>query len=224
MYYLRIIILILLKVYFERVIIILIKRILDIIFSTIGLIILMPVFLFIALLIKIDSKGPVFFKQDRLGKDGKIFKIYKFRSMVQNAENMGAGLFSEENDFRITRVGKFLREKSLDELPQIINILKGDMSLVGPRPPVPYHPCKYNEYSESQKTRFSVLPGITGYAQIKGRNDISWDKRIEYDILYVNKYSLLLDVRIIFETIKVVLFSKGIYDDLSEESSKNIDQ
>ncbi|MCK8816298.1 sugar transferase [Natroniella sulfidigena] len=181
-----------------------IKRVVDFIGSLFGLIILFPLFILIGVAIKLDSKGPIFFKQDRLGKDGQVFKIYKFRTMVQNAEDKGSGLFTSKGDPRITKVGKFLRKTSLDELPQLINVIKGEMSLVGPRPPVPYHPYEYNEYSEEQKLRFCVLPGITGYAQIKGRNHLSWDSRIEKDIWYVRNYSIFLDIRIILFTFKKV--------------------
>lgn len=188
-----------------------IKRILDFVLSLVALVILSPLFLIIAILIKIDSNGPVFFKQERLGKNGKVFLIYKFRTMVDNAENIGTGLFTNEKDPRITKIGSFLRKTSLDELPQLINILKGEMSIIGPRPPVPYHPHKYHEYSQEQKLRFTVLPGITGYAQVNGRNEIEWDERIEYDIYYAKNWSLKLDFQIFFLTIKTVFKREGIY-------------
>ena len=187
------------------------KWICDFIASLIGLIILLPLFIIIAILIKIDSKGPVFFLQERLGKDGKTFKMYKFRTMVKNAENKGSGIYTSKEDPRITKIGHFLRKTSLDELPQLINILKGEMSLVGPRPPVPYHPYKYEEYSKKQKKRFNVKPGITGYAQVSGRNKLSWDERIEYDIKYVNKRNLLLDIKIIFFTFYKLFKKEEIY-------------
>lgn len=188
-----------------------IKRILDFLLSFIALIILSPLFLILAICIKIDSKGPVFFKQERLGKDGEVFLIYKFRTMVDGAIHMGSGLRTDEGDPRVTKVGKVLRKTSLDELPQLINILKGEMSIIGPRPPVPYHPHKYEDYSEEQKLRFTVLPGITGYAQINGRNEIEWDERIEYDIYYAKNWSLKLDFQIFFLTIKTVFKREGIY-------------
>ena len=191
--------------------IIFLKWICDFIASLIGLIILLPLFIIIAILIKIDSKGPVFFLQERLGKDGKTFKMYKFRTMVKNAENKGSGIYTSKEDPRITKIGHFLRKTSLDELPQLINILKGEMSLVGPRPPVPYHPYKYEEYSKKQKKRFNVKPGITGYAQVSGRNKLSWDERIEYDIKYVNKRNLLLDIKIIFFTFYKLFKKEEIY-------------
>ncbi len=188
-----------------------IKRTLDFLLSLIAIIVLSPLLLIISIIIKLDSEGPVFFKQERLGKDGKVFLIYKFRTMVDNAEKKGTGLFTNKNDPRITKVGQFLRKTSLDELPQLINTLKGEMSIVGPRPPVPYHPYKYEEYSDEQKLRFTVLPGITGYAQVNGRNEIEWDERIEHDIYYAKNWSLFLDLKVIFKTIVIVFKKEGIY-------------
>ncbi|HEW92289.1 MAG TPA: sugar transferase [Thermotogaceae bacterium] len=187
------------------------KRFFDIFFSVIGIIILFPVMLVIAAAIKLDSKGPVIYKQDRLGKNGRIFKIYKFRTMIENAEKMGSGLFTFENDPRITKVGKFLRKTSLDELPQLFNVLKGDMSFVGPRPPVPFYPKKWEEYTVYEKKRFSVRPGITGWAQVNGRNEIDWSERIKLDVWYVDNWSLILDLKIILKSIKVVLKKEGVY-------------
>ena len=177
----------------------------------IGIIILFPVMLVIAAAIKLDSKGPVIYKQDRLGKNGRIFKIYKFRTMIENAEKVGSGLFTFENDPRITRIGKFLRKTSLDELPQLFNVLKGDMSFVGPRPPVPFYPKKWEEYTVYEKKRFSVRPGITGWAQVNGRNEIDWSERIKLDVWYVDNWSLILDLKIILKSIKVVLKKEGVY-------------
>jgi len=188
-----------------------IKRILDFVFALIILIILSPIFLIIALLIKIDSKGAVLFKQDRLGKNGEVFKIYKFRTMCQNAEKKGSGIYTYEEDPRITKIGRLLRKTSLDELPQLINIIKGEMSFIGPRPPVPYHPYKYEEYPMDAKRRFDVLPGMSGYAQINGRTDISWPEKFKYDIEYVNNYSFRLDAKIFFLTIYNVFARKDIY-------------
>ncbi|MCD6545793.1 MAG: sugar transferase [Thermotogae bacterium] len=187
------------------------KRFFDIFFAVIGIIILFPVMLVIAAAIKLDSKGPVIYKQDRLGKNGRIFKIYKFRTMIENAEKMGSGLFTFENDPRITKVGKFLRKTSLDELPQLFNVLKGDMSFVGPRPPVPFYPKKWEEYTVYEKKRFSVRPGITGWAQVNGRNEIDWSERIKLDVWYVDNWSLILDLKIILKSIKVVLKKEGVY-------------
>ncbi|CEH33749.1 sugar transferase [Romboutsia lituseburensis] len=188
-----------------------IKKIFDIISSALGIVILSPLFLIVSILIKLDSPGKVLFIQDRLGKDGKVFKIYKFRTMCDNAINIGNGLFTDEADSRITKIGSFLRKTSIDELPQLFNILKGDMSLVGPRPPVPNFPYKYDEYSEVQKIRFEMLPGITGWAQVVGRNSIDWDERITLDIDYVKNYSFLWDIKIIILTLAKVVKREDIY-------------
>lgn len=188
-----------------------IKKIFDITSSAIGIVILSPLFLIVSILIKLDSPGKVLFIQDRLGKDGKVFKIYKFRTMCDNAINIGNGLFTDETDSRITKIGSFLRKTSIDELPQLFNILKGDMSLVGPRPPVPNFPYKYDEYSEVQKTRFEMLPGITGWAQVVGRNSIDWDERITLDIDYIKNYSFLWDIKIIILTLAKVVKREDIY-------------
>lgn len=193
----------------------LIKRILDIVLSTIGLIILLPLLIIVSMIIKIDSKGPIIFKQDRLTKDGKVFSIYKFRTMIENAEHMGTGLFNYENDFRVTRFGKILRLTSIDELPQLINIIKGDMSIVGPRPPVSYELGKYEELNEEYKRRFTVLPGITGLAQVKGRNELPWDEKVKYDNQYIdlfNKYGIFIDIKIVIQTVINVLSMKNIYE------------
>ena len=184
------------------------KRFMDIVLSIIGLIIISPILLIVSLAIKIDSKGPVIFKQERIGKDGKVFKIYKFRSMVVGAEKMGTGVYSKKGDSRVTRVGKFIRMTSIDELPQLVNILKGEMSFIGPRPVLTYHPWKYEEYTPEQLKRFVVRPGVTGLAQIHGRKQVEWEKRIKYDVEYVEKLSLWLDIKIFFITIYKVLFMK----------------
>ena len=189
-----------------------IKRFLDLILSLMALIILMPLMMVIAILIKIDSRGPVFFLQERLGKNGKIFKIIKFRTMIVNAENIGDGLkIKSESDNRITRVGKIIRKTSLDELPQLVNVIKGDMSIVGPRPPVTYHPYKYEKYSEEQRERFNVRPGITGLAQVKVRNSASWDERINIDIKYIKEITFINDLKIIVRTVKKVFERENIY-------------
>lgn len=186
-----------------------IKRVADIFLSIIGLIILLPILLVVSLLIKIDSKGPIIFKQKRIGKLGKIFNIYKFRSMTVGAEKYG--VYESKNDSRVTRIGKIIRKLSIDELPQFINILKGDMSIVGPRPTLTYHPWKYEEYTDFQKERFNLRPGVTGWAQVNGRKDVEWNKRIEYDVYYVNNASILLDIKILFKTIfKVILMKDNI--------------
>jgi len=135
--------------------------------------------------------------QERLGKNGEVFKIYKFRTMVENAESKGSGIYTSKGDPRITKVGHFLRKTSLDELPQLLNVLKGDMSLVGPRPTLEYQVKEYNEY---QWQRLKVKPGVTGLAQINGRQSLTWKGKIDYDVQYVNNRSFLLDLKIIFKT------------------------
>ena len=182
-----------------------IKRFFDFLLSLLALIILSPTFLLVSIAVKIDSKGPVFFKQERIGKDAKLFKIYKFRSMCVGAEQQGTGQYSFEGDPRVTRVGKFIRATSLDELPQLINILKGEMSFVGPRPPLTYHPWKLSEYTTEQLRMFEVRPGITGWAQVNGRKEVEWHKRIELNIWYVDNCSLFLDIKILFITFFKVL-------------------
>lgn len=178
-----------------------IKRGMDIVFSGLFLLAGAIPLLVVALLVKIDSKGPALFKQERLGKDGKPFWIYKFRSMVVGAEKTGSGVYSGKNDARVTKIGKILRATSIDELPQLINILKGEMSFIGPRPALTYHPWKFEEYTEEQKKMFAVRPGVTGWAQINGRKEVEWPKRIEMNVWYVEHMSFLLDVKIFFKTI-----------------------
>lgn len=185
-----------------------IKRIIDFILSLTGIIILSPIMLLTAIAIKLESKGPIIFKQERLGKNGKVFLIYKFRSMCIGAENIGSRVYSGKNDARVTKVGKFIRTTSIDELPQFINILKGDMSLIGPRPALTYHPWKYDEYTKEQKYMFNVRPGVTGWAQINGRKDVEWKKRIELNVWYVNNISFLLDLKIFIITIINVVMMK----------------
>ena len=178
-----------------------VKRALDVTFSLIGTAVSSPILLAVAAAVKLDSKGPVIFKQERLGKDGKVFEMYKFRSMCVDAEHMGTGQYSYKGDSRVTRVGKIIRATSLDELPQFINILKGDMSFIGPRPTLTYHPWKLEEYTDFQRRRFEVRPGITGLAQVHGRKAIDWNDRIKYDVEYVDNLSLGLDCKILFQTV-----------------------
>jgi len=185
-----------------------VKVILDKFFSIILLILLFPLFLIIGILIKFDSKGPVFFVQERAGKDGKIFKAYKLRTMVDKAVEMGLGYEIVKDDNRITRVGKCLRW-GIDELPQLINVFKGEMSLVGPRPTLPH---QVKKYSEREKRRLEVKPGITGWALVNGRNKLSWPERIKLDIWYIDHWSIWLDIKILLKTIWVVIFKReGIY-------------
>lgn len=181
------------------------KRMIDLILSLLALILLCPLMIIVALFVKIDSKGPVLFKQERLGRNGKVFRILKFRSMVVNAEHTGSGVYSGKGDSRVTRFGRFIRATSLDELPQLFNILRGDMSLIGPRPPLTYHPWPIGEYTDEQRRMFDVRPGITGWAQVHGRKEVEWHKRIELNVWYVDHVSFWLDVKIFFLTIFKVL-------------------
>lgn len=179
------------------------KRFTDIIISLLGIVIGGIPMLIVALLVKLDSPGPVLFKQARLGKNGKQFHIYKFRSMCVGAEK--SGVYSDNKDKRVTRVGKVIRATSLDELPQFFNILKGDMSLIGPRPPLTYHPWPLEEYTDFQRRMFEVRPGITGWAQVHGRKDVEWHHRIELSVWYVDHLSFWLDIKIMFKTVFKVL-------------------
>ena len=181
------------------------KRAFDLVLSLLALLLLFPLMLLLALLVKIDSKGPVFFKQERIGRGGRVFRILKFRSMVVNAEHTGSGVYSRKGDARVTRVGRFIRATSLDELPQLINILRGDMALIGPRPPLTYHPWPIGEYTDEQRRMFDVRPGITGWAQVNGRKEVEWHRRIELNVWYVDHVSLGLDLKIFFMTIFKVL-------------------
>ena len=178
-----------------------IKRCLDIMVAGIALLVLSPFLLITAILIKLDSKGPVVFKQDRLGLHGVPFKIYKFRSMCVGAEQQGTGVYSFKGDKRITRIGQLIRATSIDELPQLVNILKGEMSLIGPRPTLTYHPWPYEQYTERQKHMFDVRPGVTGWAQVNGRKEVPWSERIELNIEYVDRMSLLFDLKIFVITV-----------------------
>lgn len=177
------------------------KRTIDFIIAGVALIVLSPFLLITAILIKLDSKGPVIFKQERLGKNGVPFKIWKFRSMCVGAEKQGTGVYSYKGDARITKVGKIIRATTIDELPQLVNILKGDMALIGPRPALTYHPWPYEQYTEHQKHMFDVLPGVTGWAQVNGRKEVPWPERIELNVWYAKNMSLWLDLKIFFMTI-----------------------
>lgn len=198
-----------------------VKRVFDIVSSGVCIILLTPVWIGVSIAIKKDSDGPIFFKQGRRTKDGKIFQMLKFRSMVVNAENMGAGLFNYENDPRVTKVGRKLRDSSIDELPQLFNIFKGDMSVVGPRPCVTYELGDFDTLNKKYKKRFWVKAGLTGLAQVKGRNDISWDDKVTYDNEYVDlfgKWGILIDIKILFETIIKVFHREDIYENKVDET------
>ena len=210
-----------------------IKRLLDICISLPVLVVLSPLFLLLSLAIKLDSKGPVLFKQERVGKDSKVFHIYKFRSMCVGAEQQGTGQYSFAGDPRVTRVGKIIRATSLDELPQLLNILKGEMSFVGPRPPLTYHPWPLEDYTPAQLRMFEVRPGITGWAQVNGRKEVEWHERIRLNVWYVDHCSLLLDIKIIFKTLFKVVKNEdnlnhgvtvvgGAADEVTEEESVNV--
>lgn len=186
------------------------KRFIDVLFSLIMLLIMWPILLIVALLVKLDSVGPAVFVQERLTLDGRVFKMYKFRTMCVNAEQQGTGAYSFGDDPRITKVGAVLRKLSLDELLQLVNILKGDMSFVGPRPILTYHPCKYDEYTEEEKKVFTVRPGITGWAQVNGRNSVDWVQRFKLNGWYVENVSLWLDIKIVFKTVAQVFSAKEI--------------
>jgi len=183
------------------------KKILDLIVAPVALLTLSPLFLLIAVVLKLTSEGPVLYTQERIGKNGQPFIFIKFRTMVIDAENKGDGVLCRRDDPRVTPFGKLLRSFSLDELPQLFNVLKGNMSLVGPRPGLEY---QVREYTPFQKQRLDILPGITGWAQVNGRNSISWDERIGYDVQYVEELSFLRDVQIVLKTFKAVLFRKHL--------------
>jgi lipopolysaccharide/colanic/teichoic acid biosynthesis glycosyltransferase len=184
------------------------KRVFDLVVSSVALTLLSPLIGLIALAIKLDDGGPVLYVQDRVGKDGKTFRCYKFRTMVVGAENKGLGLEVANDDPRITRVGRFLRHWTLDEIPQLFNILKGDMSIVGPRPTVPSQVARYTPW---QRRRLEVKPGMAGWAWIHGRNQPSWSERIERDVWYVDHLSLRLDLYILLQAFLMLFRREGLY-------------
>ena len=178
---------------------------LDFTLALCGLLVLWLPMLLVAWFVRLESPGPALFRQKRLGKNGRVFEMYKFRSMCLNAEYTGSGVYSEKGDPRVTRLGRILRATSIDELPQLVNILKGDMSFVGPRPPLTYHPWPIEDYTSEQLRMFEVRPGITGWAQINGRKGVEWNRRIELNVWYVDHVSFLLDLKILFATVGKVL-------------------
>jgi lipopolysaccharide/colanic/teichoic acid biosynthesis glycosyltransferase len=195
------------------------KRAIDIIAAFIGMVFLIPLFIVVAILIKIeDPRGPVFFHQVRIGKNETPFRMYKFRSMVSNAEELLVGLLSQneidgamfkmKEDPRITKVGKFIRKTSIDELPQLWNVIRGDMSIVGPRPPLSREVAEYTSYD---KLRLKAMPGCTGLWQVSGRNELSFAEMVELDLAYIERRSMLFDLKIIFKTVKVLFGSKDAF-------------
>jgi len=184
-----------------------IKRAFDLCVALLGLALLWPIFLVIALATKLDSPGPVFFHQERIGQHGRPFRIHKFRTLMAGGEHMGAGHVLERNDPRITRVGAILRALALDELPQLVNVLKGEMSLVGPRPTLAYQVARYDDF---QRQRLVAKPGMTGWAWIQGRNELSWPQRIELDVWYVTHWSLWLDMKILWRSILPIIRGVGV--------------
>lgn len=200
-----------------------IRRVMDTIIAGVAIVILSPLFLILSIVIKIDSNGPVIFKQKRIGKNFKTYNMYKFRSMIVNAQSIGTGVYSFTGDPRITRVGRFLRKTSLDELPQLWNVVKGDMAFVGPRSPVVGYFPEYDELNDAYKRRFTVLPGITGMAQVTGRNELTWDEKVKYDNIYINKvkkYGFLYDIKILLLTF-IRVFSMKDVEEKQENMEKN---
>ena len=195
------------------------KRVADVALSTAGLIVLSPVLVGVAIAIKVDDKkGPIFYRQERVGRHGKRFMMFKFRSMCVDAEEklkelkkyneVEGAMFKMKHDPRVTKVGRFIRHYSIDELPQLFNVLAGDMSLVGPRPPLPR---ELKEYTEYDKQRLYVIPGCTGLWQVSGRNDVGFREMVELDLLYIQKSGFLYDLGIMFRTIKIMVFPNGAY-------------
>ena len=182
------------------------KRAFDVLLAGVLLILLLPPLAIIAIVVRATSPGEVIFRQERVGRGGAPFVIYKFRTMVLHVPRSALGSYAYRDDPLITRVGRLLRRTSLDELPQLINVLKGDMSIVGPRPDLPHHVDKYTAF---QRRRLQVRPGITGWAQVSGRNELSWEARIKLDVEYIEQWSLFLDLSVLLKTFGAVLSAKG---------------
>jgi lipopolysaccharide/colanic/teichoic acid biosynthesis glycosyltransferase len=185
-----------------------IRRGVDIVVSASVLLLSAPLLGLALLAVRLESAGHPIYRQRRVGRDGRPFDVLKLRTMVDGAEHIGAGLAVDENDFRITRVGAFLRRASLDELPNLLNVLRGEMSLIGPRPTVP---VQVEQYTDRQRGRLAVKPGITGWAQVNGRTSLPWSERIELDLFYIANRSLLFDLRILWRTVAIVLGGSGLY-------------
>ena len=186
------------------------KRAMDLAIACLAAIVVLPLMAIIAIVIRLDSPGPALLRQTRVGRHGEDFELFKFRTMVGGAHTMGDGWLVAERDPRITRVGHFLRRWSLDELPQLFNVLRGDMSIIGPRPTLRY---QVEQYTDFQRRRLEVRPGITGWAQVQGRNDLPWPQRIELDVHYVDHRSLRLDLEILRRTVRVLATPSGIYNE-----------
>jgi lipopolysaccharide/colanic/teichoic acid biosynthesis glycosyltransferase len=185
-----------------------VKRAMDVVIASAGLLLGGPVLVAAMAAIRLESPGRPIYRQRRIGRDGEPFDLYKLRTMVHGAEHMGAGMAVNEGDSRITRVGAFLRRTSLDELPNLVNVVRGDMSIVGPRPTIP---VQVEQYTERQRGRLAVKPGITGWAQVNGRASLPWADRIELDLWYVEHESLRLDLRILARTAAILLRGEGLY-------------
>lgn len=182
------------------------KRLIDIVLALFGIVLTSPVMLLTAIWIKLDSRGPVFFLQERVGEGGRIFNVFKFRTMVEGSEKTGTDLV--KGDPRITKAGLFLRRWCVDELPQLFNVLRGEMSCIGPRPTLKY---QVDQYTDFERRRLEVKPGMTGLATVKGRNLLSWPERIKWDVWYIDNYSLWLDLQIVFSTFRLLTKSEGVY-------------
>jgi len=185
-----------------------IRRAIDILVSATALLLSSPILAAAMLAVRLDSRGPVIYRQARSGLNGHEFNVLKLRTMVDGAEKLGAGLAVNENDSRITRVGFFLRRTSIDELPNLINVLRGEMSLIGPRPTLP---VQVSQYTERQRGRLAIKPGITGWAQVNGRATLPWSERIELDLYYIEHRSLALDLKILWRTVSMVLGGSDLY-------------
>ena len=185
-------------------------RVLDILIATIALIVLSPVLLVAAIVIKLGSRGPVVYRQWRVGKDGREFEMLKLRTMVAGSDPIGVGTVVERDDPRVTRAGRFLRRTSLDEIPNLLNVLRGEMAIVGPRPTIP---AQVKDYTPFQHRRHEVRPGLTGWAQVQGRAGIPWEERIELDVEYVDRRSLWLDLRILGKTAWLLVTGHGLAPD-----------
>lgn len=200
------------------------KRTFDVVFSLLLLPIFALLYVSIGLMIKLEDQGPIFYNAKRLGKNGLIFKMYKFRSMKINApdiRNEDGSTFNAEDDPRLTKIGIFIRKTSLDELPQILNVLTGDMSFIGPRPDLPEH---YEMYKGNEARKLEVLPGITGYNQAYYRNSVEWKERIKHDIYYVDRITMWFDIKILFKTVLVVIGNDGVYIKDENQQKKCVDR